>query len=118
MLLSIYISFREYNSNIFNFFLTAPAEFDFAFYQKVNVIGTSQVGLLRDTSEIIVMRFKEDFTMVLATDADVAQLDQMVLQYIAMTHPNIVIIDSTISEGTVSLWFENGAFPFQNNQKD
>ena len=53
----------------------------------------------RDTSDIIVIRFNEDFATTLPTDSVKAQLEQMVLQDIVKKHPNIVVIDSSVTQG-------------------
>ena len=81
------------------FMSLAPAEFDFLFYQKVYVIGSSQVGLPRDVSDIITVRFKDDFDTVLHSDILVAQLEQMLHRSFAKSHPYIVFLDSSIYEG-------------------
>ena len=94
--------FNETNLYIYNFsifLLSAPVEYDFYFYQKVFVLGTHQVGIQRSMSEIVGIRFKENFTTILPTDALIAELEQIVLHDIAEDYQNILISMSRIIEG-------------------
>ena len=83
-------------------FLAAPPEFDFYFYQRIYVLGTSQVGIPRETSNIHTVRMQGDYTSL--TDSELAQLEQMVIQDISKKFPDVIITDSSTSAGKKDTW--------------
>ena len=92
----------SHNKAHFICFLAAPPEFDFYFYQRIYVLGTSQVGIPRETSNIHTVRMQGDYISL--TDSELAQLEQMVVQDIGKKHPHVIITDSSTSAGKKHTW--------------
>ena len=79
------------------------------------MLGTGQVGIPRETSNIIVVRSLGDFSSL--DDSQKAQLEQLVLQGIMKKFPDVIITVSTISEGEQSLVIPGNEPPHDKTNK-